>query len=39
MREAQAAVTADQIKVMMDDAADAVTKKEPTGGTDFDELD
>ena len=38
VREAQAAVTADQIQVFIEEQADAVQKKKGTG-TDFDELD
>lgn len=39
VREAQAAVTADQIKLVMEGYADAAQSKEPINGTDFDELD
>lgn len=39
VREAQAAVTADQIAVAMEGYAAAAQGKEPVTGTDFDELD
>ena len=39
VREAQAAVTADQIRIMIEEQAEAAEQKEPNGGTDFEELD
>lgn len=39
VREAQAAVTADQIQVFMEEQAEAAERKAPVVGTDFEELD
>ena len=39
MREAQRAVSADQVKLIIEDQAEALQSKEEINGTDFEELD